>query len=193
MNTYNFLKRKLSVAIIAIISVAFFSSCTINQLTLSPQSYKSAVNRIDSTITLLSSDYQLSGSGSERKNEIVVTGQSYSQYSGYGTLMDNEYYTYDNYIYTDSLGKAIEFQLKYKSALDYFGNPYVSNIEVIKCTCNDKKIYSSICGESGVVKKVEQISPDQVSVFYDKEASVLVGVLGSIGAGILVALLIIFL
>lgn len=193
MNTYNFLKGKLSVAIIAIISVAFFSSCTTTQMTISPQSYKSTVNIIDSTIMSLSNDYQLSGSGTETKNEIQVTGQSYSQYTGYGTLMDNNYSTYDNYIYTDSLGNTIEFQFKYKGALDYFGKPYVSRIEVVKCSCKDKKIYNSVCGTGGVVKKVEQLTPDQQSVFYDKAASTLVGILGGIAGGAIIGLLIFFL
>lgn len=193
MNVPNFPNSKFSLAMIAMLAVVFFSSCTTTQMTISSQSYKSTLNSIDSTIISLNNDYNLSSSGSETKNEIVVTGQSYTRYAGYGTLMDNNYYTYDNYVYTDSIGNTIEFQLKYKNAQDYFGKPFVSNVDVIKCTCADKKVYASICGESGVVKKVEKLVPDQSSSFYDKEASVLVGVLGSIGAGVLVALLIIFL
>ena len=193
MNTYNFLKGKLSVAIIAIISVAFFSSCTTTQMTISPQSYKYEVNNINSTIISLSNEYQLTGSGSETKNEIVVTGQSYSQYSGYGTLMDNDYYTYDNYIYNDTLGNTIEIEFKYKRGTDYHGSSYISKIEVTKCICEDKKYYNSVCGTSGFVKKVEQLTPDQESVFYDKAASTLVGILGGIAGGTIIGLLIFFL
>lgn len=193
MNTYHFLKGKLSVAIIAIISVAFFSSCTTTQMTISPQSYKYEVNKINSTIISLSNEYQLTGSGSETKNEIVVTGQSYSQYSGYGTLMDNDYYTYDNYIYNDTLGNTIEIEFKYKRGTDYHGSSYISKIEVTKCICEDKKYYNSVCGTSGFVKKVEQLTPDQQSVFYDKAASTLVGILGGIAGGTIIGLLIFFL
>lgn len=187
---YGFPYSKFLFAVLATLLLTSLSSCTTTQMTISPQSYKSTVNIIDSTILSLSNDYQLSGSGSETKNEIQVTGQSYSQYTGYGTLMDNNYSTYDNYIYTDSLGNTIEFQFKYKGALDYFGKPYVSRIEVVKCSCEDKKIYNSVCGTGGVVKKVEQLTPDQQSVFYDKEASTLVGILGGIGGGALLGLLI---
>lgn len=193
MNTYHFLKGKLSVAIIAIISVAFFSSCTTTQMTISPQSYKYEVNNINSTIISLSNDYQLTGFGSETKNEIIVTGQSYSQYSGYGTLMDNDYYTYDNYIYNDTLGNTIEIEFKYKRGTDYHGSSYISKIEVTKCICEDKKYYNSVCGTSGFVKKVEQLTPDQQSVFYDKAASTLVGILGGIAGGTIIGLLIFFL
>lgn len=193
MNTYNFLKRKLSVAIIAIISVAFFSSCTTTQMTISPQSYEYEVNNINSTIISLGNDYQLIGSGSETKNEIIVTGQSYFQYSGYGTLMDNDYYTYDNYIYNDTLGNTIEIEFKYKRGTDYHGSSYISKIEVTKCICEDKKYYNSVCGTSGFVKKVEQLTPDQQSVFYDKAASTLVGILGGIAGGTIIGLLIFFL
>lgn len=193
MNAPNFLNSKFSIAIIAILSVVFFSSCTTTQMTISPQSYKYEVNKINSTIISLSNEYQLTGSGSETKNEIVVTGQSYSQYSGYGTLMDNDYYTYDNYIYNDTLGNTIEIEFKYKRGTDYHGSSYISKIEVTKCICEDKKYYNSVCGTSGFVKKVEQLTPDQQSVFYDKAASTLVGILGGIAGGTIIGLLIFFL
>lgn len=145
-----------------------FSSCTTTQMTISPQAFKSATDNVQSDITSIETGYELSGSGSESKNEVKVTGQSYSQYTGYGTLMDNDISFYDNYTYTDSEGNTIEYQLKYKRSNDYYGQEFIYDVEVTKCNCGDKKIYSVVCGNNGIVKKITQITFDQQSVFFNK-------------------------
>ncbi|MDD3281697.1 MAG: hypothetical protein PHC83_09045 [Bacteroidales bacterium] len=184
--------KKQNVKLFAVIAPLFIyalTSCTTTKMTISTQSLNSAVANVDSAITSLSDDYQLTGSGSETKNEIKVTGQSYSTYSGYGTRMDNDFAIYDNYTYTDSTGNTIEFQLKHKITKDYYDKEYVYGIEVVKCNCMDKKNYSRICGDNGIVKKVEQLTPDQKSVFPDKGKTTLVGVLGGLVLGGLLSLI----
>lgn len=149
------------------------SSCTTTQMTISPRAFGSTIEKIKSEISSVGKGYQLTGSGSDTKNEIKVTGQSYSKYSGYGTLMDNETSIYSNYTFTDSIGNTVEFQIKHKNANDYSRNEYIYNVEVIKCSCGDKKLFSVVCGDNGIVKQVTQIAPDQQSNIYDPGATYL--------------------
>ena len=159
-------KKSINVVLFFLIIIAF-SNCTTTQMTISTRAYNSAVEKIGSDISSNGNGYQLTGSGSDTKNELLVTGQSYSKYSGFGTLLDNEKSIYNNYTYTDSIGNTVEFQIKHKSKVDYNKNEYIDNIEVVQCNCKDKKLYSEICGENGLVKKVTQLNPDQQSKKFD--------------------------
>lgn len=163
---YTKITKAINVVIFFLFIIAY-SSCTTTQMTISPRAYNSTVEEINSDISSIGKGYQLTGSGADAKNELIVTGQSHSKYSGYGTLMDNEKSIYNNYTYTDSIGNTIEFQIKHKNKVDYNKNEYIYSIEVVKCNCGDKKLYSVICGENGIVKKVTQITPDQQSNIYD--------------------------
>lgn len=185
----NFLRNVFNIkaleGFLSVLVIVVFSSCTITKNTSSPQAFKSTVDNVNSEMGSLDNDYQLTGSGTETKNEIKVEGQSYSKYTGFGTLMGNEYAIFDNYTYTDSIGNTVEFQLKHKIGNDYNKKEYVYEVEVIKCNCGDKKLYSVVCGDNGIVKKVTQLPLDQESVFYDqgKTLSVIYGF--AIGASIL--------
>lgn len=182
---------KVNHLILLFMAVGFFSSCTTTFMTVSPRSYKSAMNDIDHNITSLEGGYQLSGSGSDTKNELVVKGQSYSKHSGYGTLMDNEVSIYDSYTYTDTVGNSIEFQIKRKNNFDYKKQEYIKNIEVVECNCGDKKLYSKICGEGGVVKNIERLKPDQQSKVYDagKTYTTMIGISAGVALITLIPLL----
>lgn len=158
--------KAINVVLFSLFIIAF-SSCTTTQMTISPRAYNTAVEKISSDISTIGKGYQLTGSGSDAKNEVIVTGQSYSKYSGFGTLMDNDKSFYNNYTYTDSIGNTVDFQIKHKNKADYNRNEYIYDIEVVKCNCGDKKLYSVICGENGIVKKVTQLNPDQQSNIYD--------------------------
>ncbi len=157
--------KKSWLLITLILLVSLLSSCNTTEMTISPMSYRSEINKINSEISSMET-YQLSGSG----HEVKVTGQSYSRY-GYGTLMDNDVSEYDNYTYTDSIGNTIEYQIKHKNSIDYYSKEYISHIEVLKCTCGDIKLYPIVCGKNGTVKRIENIVPNQPSTFYDREKS----------------------
>lgn len=161
------------------------TSCTTTRKTISRHAYNSAVEDAKRNMSFFGSGYKLSGSGSETKNEIQVTGQSYSKYTGFGTLMQNDYSTYDSYLYIDSLGNEVEYQYKFKTGIDRNGKEYLYGIEVTKCNCQDNKIYPYVCGDTGFVKKVTQVKPDQQSVFIDREKSLVASIVGGIGAGLL--------
>lgn len=179
------IKSSIITVIISIIVLA--SSCTTTQMSVSSGAYKSAVEKINTDITL--AGYQLSGSGSESKNELVVTGQSYSAKTGYGTQMSNDFSIYDNYTYTDSLNNTIEFQLKHKAAKDMNQKEYVYGIEMVKCSCADKKYYSKVCGEDGVVKAITKLPNDQQIVVYDKMKTIYAIIGVSAGLSILTSII----
>ena len=155
-----------NIVLLALVIMAF-SSCTTTLMTVSPRAYNAAVDNVSADLSAIGNKFELTGSGYEVKNESIATGQSYSESIGYGTRLDNEQATYDNYKYTDSIGNRVEFEIKYKEAVDFEANEYLYNIEVVKCNCEDKKLYSAICGKNGIVKQVKQIEPDQKSKIYD--------------------------
>ena len=159
-------KQAIHLVLFAVIIMAF-SSCTTTRMTVSPRAYNAAVDNISADLSAIGNKFELTGSGSDVKNELIATEQSYSEYSGYATRLDNSQSTYDNYTYTDSLGNRVEFEIKYKEAVDFEANEYLYNMEVVKCNCEDKKMYSAICGKNGIVKQVKQIEPDQKSKIYD--------------------------
>lgn len=64
--------------------------------------------------------------------------------------------------------------LKHKIRTDARGKEDLYEVEVAKCSCSDKKIFSTVCGENGIVKAATRLSPDQQSVFYDNKKSALI-------------------
>ena len=50
---------------------------------------------------------------------------------------------------------------------DTKSNDYLYNMEVVRCNCEDKKLYATICGKNGIVRQVTQIEPDQKSKIFN--------------------------
>lgn len=166
------IKRPITVLLFYLV-IALFASCTTTRMTISPRAYIDAVEKISSDLAVVENGYQLTGSGSDAINELIVTGHSYSNHGGYGTRIDNDLAFYDNYTYTDSIGNTIEFQIKYKHRLDYNDKGFVYNIQVVRCNCGEGQLYSVVCDENGIVKKVMQLKPDQQSKFLDVQKTYL--------------------
>lgn len=185
------LKEKAINFLVIILVGLFLTNCTVTKNTISPKLYRSTINDINMELNFLENEFRLSGSGYETKNELKVTGQSYSKYAGYGSLIDNDYSFYENYTYTDTLGNTIEFQLKHKRGLDYHEKEYIYGIEVIKCYCSEKKIYDKVCANNGIVKKIEQTNTDQESIFYDKNQTMVAVAFGALGVTLLATLILI--
>ena len=159
-------KQAIHIVLFAVIIMAF-SSCTTTRMTISPRAYNAAVDNISADLSAIGNKFELTGSGSDVHSELIATEQSYSEYHGYETRLENQKSTYDNYTYTDSIGNRVEFEVKYKEATDARANEYVYNMEVVKCNCEDKKLYSTVCGSNGIVRQNMQIEPDQQSKVFD--------------------------
>jgi len=159
-------RTTIHIVLLALIITAF-SSCTTTRMTISPRAYNAAVDNISADLSAIGNKFELTGSGSDVKNELIATEQSYSEYRGYDTRLENDPSTYDNYTYTDSIGNRVEFEVKYKVSADNKSNDYLYNMEVVRCNCEDKKLYSTVCGSNGIVKQITQIEPDQKSKVFD--------------------------
>lgn len=180
-------KQAIHIVLFALIIMAF-SSCTTTLMTVSPRAYNAAVDNISADLSAIGNNFELTGSGSDVHSELIATEQTYSESRGYDTRLENEKSTYDNYTYTDSIGNRVEFEIKYKEAVDFEANEYLYNIEVVKCNCEDKKLYSAICGKNGIVKQVTQIEPDQKSKVFDATTTYFTISGVSIGLSIVTAL-----
>lgn len=159
-------KQAMHIVLFAVIIMAF-SSCITTLMTVSPRAYNAAVDNVSADLSAIGNKFELTGSGSDVKNELIATEQSYSESRGYDTRLENEKSTYDNYTYTDSIGNRVEFEVKYKVAADTKRADYLYNMEVVKCNCEDKKLYATICGKNGIVRQVTQIEPNQKSKIFN--------------------------
>lgn len=164
------MKKKLLLgAMVFALGMTFLSSCTTTRQTISTKNYLYTVGSVNYAIESLG--YNLSGTSSDQKNEVYVAAISYSTETGYGSAMNNDYYWYDTYRFTDSVNNTASYQVKYKYSKDDKGGYYVSNVSLAGCDCSNPKDYSKICGYDGVAKQLNYIENDQVSTFDDDAAT----------------------
>lgn len=184
-------KQAIHLVLFTLVIVAF-SSCTTTLMTVSPRAYNAAVDNVSADLSAIGNKFELTGSGSDVHSELIATEQTYSEYSGYETRLENEKSTYDNYTYTDSIGNRVEFEVKYKVAADTKRADYLYNMEIVRCNCEDKKLYATICGKNGIVRQVTQIEPDQKSKVLDPVRTYLTISGVSVGVSLLAVLMLLF-
>lgn len=184
-------KQAIHLVLFAVIIMAF-SSCTTTLMTVSPRAYNAAVDNISADLSAIGNKFELTGSGSDVHSELIATEQTYSESRGYDTRLENEKSTYDNYTYTDSIGNRVEFEVKYKVAADTKRADYLYNMEIVRCNCEDKKLYATICGKNGIVRQVTQIEPDQKSKVLDPIRTYLTISGVSVGVSLLAVLMLLF-
>ena len=105
--------------------------------------------------------FSSTGSSTNTRNETVVTGVSYSKYTGYGSAMANNFITQDTYRFTDTLGNTMNYSVSYSAKQTREGVPYVENIEVCGCETSNPKDYERLCGKYGLLNKINNIPKDQ--------------------------------
>ena len=183
------MKRLLSTATVCALGMLFLASCTISRPTISEKSFYRELDNVNQSIELLG--YSLSGSYSDLINDVYVSDTYFSSETGYSTEMKNDYYWYDTYRFTDSIGNNVSYQIKYKgkSAQDSRGVYYVSDVRLVGCDCSNTKDYKAVCGPGGATNRLNLIENDQVSTFRN-DAGTVFTVLGGLTAVLLVLLLI---
>lgn len=105
--------------------------------------------------------YYLNGSSTNTRNEAVVTDVSYSQYSGYGTAMVNNFITQDTYRFVDSLGNTMNYSVSYQAKQTKDGTQFVENVEICGCETSDPKEYEKLCVQEAKVKHLNDLPKDQ--------------------------------
>ena len=163
--------KKLFLLGVMVYVFSMMTSCTISKQTVSPIKYLSTVDTVNASIESLG--FSLSGTSSDQKNEVYVSDVSYSTQTGYGSAMNNRYYWYDTYRFTDSANNTVGYQVKYKYDRDDRGQYYISNVSVVGCDCSNPNYYKRICGDFGVTKQLNHIEKDQTSTFDDDAATLI--------------------
>jgi len=147
-----------------------FSSCYTTHKVVSKTSLDRTIDNV--AIELKSKGYYPTGTSIDTKNEVTVTGQSYSKYSGYGTRLDNNYITSDTYSFADTLGNTMNYTVSYqlnKSTSNGFY--YVTNLQVTGCETSNPKEYERLCGKYSPTKKITYLYPDKSVEVVDKEGT----------------------
>lgn len=128
--------------------MAVCDSCTTDLAVVSQSAYKQEMAALQNRME--ERGYVLSGSSNNVKNEVAVNGVSYSRLTGYGTSMKNNYWNYDEYVFTDSANNTVSFTTKYMLKSSVEKVTFVDQLEVTGCNAN--KDYNEICSGSGEVK-----------------------------------------
>ncbi len=177
---------------IAAIAMCLLASCVVNTEVVSLSAYNNKMSEIKAELE--NQGYILSGESNDVKNEMTVNGVTYSRWTGYGTSMKNNYWSYDEFTFVDSAHNTISFTTKYMSKKSHDGVAYVDDLELV--SCNASRDYSEICGGRGKVKSAIQKmndQPDKVVQIYNSggTTAAIIGVsLGICVIAIIAALLV---
>ena len=109
---------------------------------------------------LANQGFNSTGSNTNTHNEAIVTGVSYSKYSGFGTAMANLFITQDTYRFADSLGNTLSYSVLYSAKQTSKGESYVEGVEVCGCESSNPKDYERLCGKESTIKQINTISKD---------------------------------
>lgn len=145
--------------LVAVAAMFLTTSCYTTHGVYSQSAYDNAKARVQANMER--NGYRLSGQQHEEKNEVVVTGQSYSQYTGYGTKMDNNYLQYETIQFANEAGETAEYSVKYQAVMDDNNNYALQDVQVLGCRTSKAADYSSICnGSASPQNVIGKMSPD---------------------------------
>ena len=99
------------------------------------------------------------GSSSDTKNNLYAAGTSYSKYTGFGTMMENNYVTQDTYRFADAEGNTMNYSVSYSAKRTEGGVQYVDNVEVCGCETSNPNDYERLCGNA--VRQIKSMPKDQ--------------------------------
>lgn len=169
-------QMKLKQLYLSILALLCLSSCTTTYHVTSKASLDKALDNI--AIELSNKGYYPAGTSTDTKNEVTVTGQSYSKYSGYGTLMGNNYITSDTYRFADTNGNSMNYTVSYQLKNNN-GFLYVTDLQIKGCETSNVKEYTNLCGSASPTKIIDSLPKDSSVNLYDNDKTyVLVGVVG---------------
>lgn len=162
---------------------ALSTSCTSPQTIVTTSALEATNNEIE--LRLKEKGYFVSNKSTDTKNELYVSGQSYSNYTGYGTKMDNHYQKYDTYSFVNEQGNKVSYTIKYTlnqtSNFDNFDVLYyVDNLSLVGCEATEPGKYSEICGDQGMVKNTFHGTPTKTIEVYDKAETTFAVTMGAL-------------
>ena len=117
---------------------------------------------------LLEMGFELSGTDTKTNNNVYVSAVSFSNKTGYGTALDNDYMTTDKYMFTSSDGNTLSYSVSYKLNKSSDSVLFVSNITVPYCETSAPKDYSRMCGNNSPIRDIVQMPPNTSVKIFDK-------------------------
>ena len=106
--------------------------------------------------------FNLSGSSSETKNDLIVLRTSYTEEGGYGTELANNYVTRDTYRFTNAIGHSMSYTVSYLLRETKKGEQYVDAAEIAACEVSDPSDYEKMCGSNSPIYQVNAMEKDQM-------------------------------
>ncbi len=143
--------KKIMFLSIALAGVAL-TSCTSSIPVTSVSEYNSNIQAMKSGLS--EHGYYLSGIKNENGNNPYVAATSYSTQTGYGTKMENDYYTITTYNFANSEGDNAEILLKYRARYSSYSDcNYYETVSLIGCNTSKSADYQKICGSYAPVQR----------------------------------------
>lgn len=155
-------QKSIFLVVIAALSLC---SCTTTYNVISKAALDSSVNQVSNEMGKYG--YYPAGSSTDTRNEVTVTGQSYSKYTGYGTKMDNNFITSDTYRFADTAGNTMNFTVGYQLK-NSDGQLFVTEVEVKGCETSNVREYNKLCGNMAPKQIIENLRPDTTVEIYDE-------------------------
>ncbi|MCQ2281274.1 MAG: hypothetical protein MJZ99_01415 [Bacteroidales bacterium] len=155
--------------ILFVAACALSASCTSPKIIVTTSDLESTNNEIE--LKLKEKGYVVSNKSTDTKNEIYVSGQSYSKYTGYSTEMDNHYQKYDTYSFVNEQGNKISYTIKYTPAQTSNYDTvlyYADNLSMVGCEVTEPGKYSEICGDQGMVRNIFNDTQTRTIEVYDE-------------------------
>ena len=142
--------------------------------------FKDANDQI--AISLDKDGYRISGQASNEKNEVTVTGYNYNRYTGFNSIVSNNYSNTDTYTFTSEDGETVSYTTKYAYRNDINGEPCLKEMNLTECKVSNPEKFSEYCGNNGSINQALEASRREVK-FWDTLSTVLVIVilLGELG------------
>ena len=136
----------------------WFSSCMDTKYVTKKSTFDQVITQVSDEMS--QQGFDLSGSSSETKNDLVVLRTSHTEEGGYGTELANNFVTRDTYRFTNATGHSISYTVSYMLRETKKGEQYVDAAEIAAAIPNawfaTFQSTGKIEGIGGTITMVEQ-------------------------------------
>lgn len=150
--------RKLCFLILVV--MLGLTNCTHNKYVTKKSTFDQVVAQVQNEMA--QQGFQLTGSSTETKNDLVVLGTSYTERGGYGTELANNYVTRDTYRFTNASGHTASYTVSYLLRNTKKGLPYIDAAEIAGCEVSDPSDFDMVCGSKSPIYQINSMEKDQV-------------------------------
>ena len=137
-----------------------FSSCMDTKYVTKKSTFDQVISQVSDEMS--QQGFNLSGSSSETKNDLIVLRTSYTEEGGYGTELANNYVTRDTYRFTNAIGHSMSYTVSYLLRETKKGEQYVDAAEIAACEVSDPSDYEKMCGSNSPIYQVNAMEKDQM-------------------------------